>query len=280
MVLLQSWLCIRGYSTTLFYRQLAKVQKASNRQQKYSILDAVTASSIIRTSQSDVDLFKTSVSVASFLKASHTVDIFSQRIEFKRNLAHVPAQPTDRNLTKKQIHDAKLADRDFPAQCERFIARTGFLFENLIDPQDSFEIVREEMEILDQYKALEEKILDMQRSGSGIQTAYLAVLAMALVADARADEESFETTLRLACRHLLRMLFTVLEGIVDIQSAAHQNLHLYEERGLDKHARVIDWASRASFSLRTGRTTDRIISCRKINKYRTLMVRLGCLVSE
>ena len=63
---------------------------------------------------------------------------------------------------------------------------------------------------------------------------------MALLADPDSDEKNFNITLRLASRHLLKMIFTILEGIVEIQTEAEQKLHLYGGKDVDKHARMID----------------------------------------
>ena len=49
---------------------------------------------------------------------------------------------------------------------------------------------------------------------------------MALIADPDSDEENFNVTLRMASRHLLKMISTILGGIVEIQTEAGQELHL------------------------------------------------------
>ena len=63
---------------------------------------------------------------------------------------------------------------------------------------------------------------------------------MALIADPDSDEENFNVTLRMASRHLLKMISTILGGIVEIQTEAGQKLHLYEEKDVDKLVRMID----------------------------------------
>ena len=92
---------------------------------------------------------------------------------------------------------------------------------------------------MEKYQQLERKILAMQRDGSGIWTAYLAALNMALPAEPDSTDENFDIIMRMASRHLLEMIFTVLERIVDIRTEARYKLHLDEARDMDNHVRVI-----------------------------------------
>ena len=88
--------------------------------------------------------------------------MISTTVRVKRNDQHVTPQNANQpELTVKQRKEARLADKDFAPQCERFLARTGFLFDNLIVPVGDSTEIEEEMQLLEKYQQMKKKILEM-----------------------------------------------------------------------------------------------------------------------